>query len=98
MMQENIYKIIAIDEHSITPKYMQLVNSILKGIEDKKILKNDILPSINELSYEMEISRDTGEKAYKYLKNLGIVHSVPGKGYFIGQTDFKKRVKIFLLF
>jgi DNA-binding transcriptional regulator YhcF (GntR family) len=98
MMQENIYKIIGIDEHSITPKYMQLVNSILKGIEDKRILKNDILPSINELSYEMEISRDTGEKAYKYLKNLGIVHSVPGKGYFIGQTDFKKRVKIFLLF
>ncbi|MFI5155667.1 MAG: GntR family transcriptional regulator [Chitinophagales bacterium] len=98
MTQENIYRIIKIDEHSITPKYMQLVNSILKGIEDKRILKNDVLPSINELSYELEISRDTGEKAYRYLKNLGIVHSVPGKGYFIGHTDFKKRIKIFLLF
>jgi hypothetical protein len=29
------------------------------GIEDKRILKNDVLPSINEFSYELEIPRDT---------------------------------------
>jgi DNA-binding transcriptional regulator YhcF (GntR family) len=44
---------------------------------------NDVLPSINELSFEFEISRDTAEKGYKYLKKIGIVGSIPGKGYFI---------------
>lgn len=47
-----------------------------------------MLPSINDLSYELEIARETAEKAYRYLKQLGVIGSVPGKGYFIAQTDF----------
>jgi hypothetical protein len=46
----------------------------------------------------MDISRDTAEKAYKHLKKLGVIGSVPGKGYFISNTDVKQPVKIFLLF
>lgn len=98
MTSENIYKIIVIDEQSITPKYLQVINAILKGIEDNKLHKDYFLPSINDLSYELEISRDTGIRAYKDLKNMGIISSVPGKGYFIANTDIKKRIKIFLLF
>jgi DNA-binding transcriptional regulator YhcF (GntR family) len=34
------------------------------------------------LSYELEISRDTAEKGYKYLKKIGVLGSIPGKlGY-----------------
>jgi len=98
MTSENIYKIIVIDEQSITPKYLQVINSILKGIEDGRLHKDYFLPSINDLSYELEISRDTGIRAYKDLKNMGIINSVPGKGYFISNTDIKKRIKVFLLF
>jgi hypothetical protein len=57
-----------------------------------------VLPSINDLSYELEISRDTGERAYRQLKSLGIVQSIPGKGYFVAETSFNTRIKIFLLF
>ncbi|MBU7576467.1 MAG: transcriptional regulator, partial [Flavihumibacter sp.] len=55
-------------------------------------------PSINDLSYELDISRDTAEKAYKHLKQIGIIGSIPGKGYFITKTDFIQKFKIFLLF
>lgn len=98
MASENIYRLIKIDEQSITPKYLQLTNSVLDAIEQKKIDKDYPLPSINELSYELEISRDTAEKAYRHLKQLGVIGSVPGKGYFIAKTDFKQTVKVFLLF
>ncbi|WP_153798540.1 GntR family transcriptional regulator [Foetidibacter luteolus] len=98
MISENIYTIIEIDEHSITPKYLQIINSIIKGIEDGRVHKDYFLPSINDLSYELEISRDTGIRAYRDLKNMGIINSVPGKGYFIANTDIKKRIKVFLLF
>ena len=54
---------------SATPKYQQLANSILNAIEKRKLQVDDVLPSINELSSEFEISRDTVEKGYKYLKN-----------------------------
>src|SRR6186713_3108793 len=98
MSSENIYRLITIDEQSVTPKYQQLTNSILYAIERGIIEKDYPLPSINDLSYELEISRDTAEKAYRHLKQLGVVGSVPGKGYFISKTDFRQSIKVFLLF
>jgi DNA-binding transcriptional regulator YhcF (GntR family) len=98
MASENIYSIIKIDDQSVTSKYLQLSNSIIQAIEQGRLEKDNLLPSINELSYELEISRDTAEKAYRHLKQKGIIGSVPGKGYFIAKTDFKQRVKVFLLF
>jgi DNA-binding transcriptional regulator YhcF (GntR family) len=95
---EQFFKLIHIDEYSSTPKYLQLSDSIIAAIEENKLKKHDILPSINELSYALEISRDTAEKGYKYLKAKEIIKSVPGKGYYIEQTDFKKKLRIFLLF
>lgn len=92
------FSFIKVDEYSATPKYLQLTNSILTAIESGKIQKDDLLPSINELSYELEISRDTAEKGYKYLKKLGVLGSIPGKGYYIISTDFRQTLKICLLF
>lgn len=83
---------------SATPKYMQLANSVIKAISEEKIHKDDLLPSINELSFEFEISRDTAEKGYKYLKQIGILGSVPGKGYFVKSSEVNQPLKIFLLF
>ncbi len=98
MASENIYRIVKIDDQSITPKYLQITNSILQAIEQEKFDRDYLLPSINELSYELEISRDTAEKAYRYLKQLGVIGSVPGKGYFIAKTDFKQAIKVMLIF
>lgn len=98
MSSENIYRFLKIDSESITPKYLQMANSVLHAVEINAITKDYLLPSINDLSYELEISRDTAEKALRYLKSLGVVGSVPGKGYFIARIDFKQTIKIFLLF
>jgi DNA-binding transcriptional regulator YhcF (GntR family) len=95
---KNYLKILKIDEYSITPKYLQICNSILRGIEDGKIEKDDILPSINDLSTALEISRNTIERAYKELKKYNVIKSVTGKGYFISTTQFNQPIKILLLF
>lgn len=98
MKRSNIFDLIHVDEYAATPKYLQLTNSILKAIGGGKIKKNDLMPSINELSFELDISRDTAEKGYKYLKKMGVMGSVPGKGYFILNAEFGRTLKIFLLF
>jgi DNA-binding transcriptional regulator YhcF (GntR family) len=98
MRRSELFNWIRVDEFAATPKYLQLTNSILKAIETGKIRKNDLMPSINELSFELEISRDTAEKGYKYLKKMGVLGSVPGKGYFIQNADFRQTLRIFLLF
>jgi DNA-binding transcriptional regulator YhcF (GntR family) len=98
MKPDKIFDFIQIDEYSATPKYLQITNSIMNAIEAGKIKYNQLLPSINELSYVLEISRDTAEKGYKHLKKLGILNSVPSKGYYIVNTSFRQTLKIFLLF
>ena len=98
MKKNRLFQHIVLDFYSATPKYLQLANSIIKAIGEHKIKKDDILPSINELSFEFEISRDTAEKGYKYLKKIGVLGSVPGKGYYVKNADVSHKLKIFLLF
>lgn len=98
MKQPIIFKHLFIDYYSATPKYLQLANCIVKAITDGVLKENDVLPSINELSFEFEISRDTAEKGYKHLKKNGVLGSVPGKGYFVKNTELNQKLKIFLLF
>ena len=98
MGTENVYNFIVIDEHSITPKYMQIANTIMKAVKEEKIANGYLLPSINDMCYELDVSRDTIDRAYKYLKKKGIVSAVHGKGYFISSVALENQVDIFLLF
>ncbi|WP_044171522.1 GntR family transcriptional regulator [Flectobacillus major] len=96
--KQKIWDVIRVDDISATPKYLQIVHSTIKGIELGHIMVNDRLPSINEVSFELDVSRDTVEKSYRQLKHMGILESVPSKGYYIKNTDFEKPVKVLLLF
>ncbi len=98
MKQPAIFRHLLIDYYSATPKYLQLANCIIKAIAEGVLKENDVLPSINELSFEFEISRDTAEKGYKHLKKNGVLGSVPGKGYFVKNAELDQKFKIFLLF
>ncbi|HVW96441.1 MAG TPA: GntR family transcriptional regulator [Mucilaginibacter sp.] len=95
---KNYLKIINIDEYSITPKYLQISNSVLRAIGEGLIEKDDILPSINDLSIALDVSRATIERAYKELKKYGVIASVAGKGYFVSDTSFDQPLKVLLLF
>ena len=98
MRELNIIDLIKVDEHSITAKYLQIASSIIREIENGHIHAGDNMPSINELSIKLDISRDTVERGYKHLKNIGIIDSVPRRGHYIENTDFLRTFKVFLLF
>ncbi|MCW3106335.1 MAG: GntR family transcriptional regulator, partial [Segetibacter sp.] len=98
MQSENVYTLIDFDEYSATPKYQQLANCIVKAVQEGKLQKDYVLPSINDLSFELDLGRKTVEKAYSYLKRSGVVNSIPGKGYFISGTRVQHVIKVFLLF
>ncbi|RYZ96399.1 MAG: transcriptional regulator, partial [Sphingobacteriaceae bacterium] len=58
MKNPGLFDFIRIDEYSATPKYLQLANSIINALEARAIEKDYLLPSINELSFQFDISRD----------------------------------------
>ncbi len=97
-MKSRAFELIEIDNYSPTPKYLQLANSIVSAIAIGKMKKHDVMPSINELTYEYDISKQTVERGYNYLRSKGVLEAVPGKGYFIKSVEVKQKLKIFLLF
>jgi DNA-binding transcriptional regulator YhcF (GntR family) len=98
MKKPEIIDLIKVDEYSSTPKYLQIVNSVIREIENGHIHAGDNIPSINELSIDLDIARDTVERGYKHLKNIGIIDAVPRRGYYIKNVEIRQPLKIFLLF
>ena len=84
-------------QDSKTPKYQQLVKTLLVDIENGNFQSGERLPSINEASDECYLSRDTVERAYSELYRLGVVTSIFRKGYFISGKSAKTNTKILLL-
>ncbi|GAB4047912.1 GntR family transcriptional regulator [Spirosoma litoris] len=80
-----------------TPKYKQIVQSVITDIERGVLKNNEQLPSISELSVEYYLARDTVEKAYRELREQGYITSVQGKGYYV-QASAAPKLKILLIF
>jgi DNA-binding transcriptional regulator YhcF (GntR family) len=93
----NFLQTIQISDFSSTPKYQQLTDAVIEGVKNEILKKGDMLPSINELSVFLDISRDTVEKAYRLLKRKLIISSTPGKGYYIAISEVKLGIKIAFL-
>lgn len=87
-----------INHDSEIPKYKQVVELIISDIEAGIFKKGQRIPSINETSEDLLLSRDTVEKAYVYLKKQGVLLSVRGKGYYVNQINTQKQIKVALIF
>ncbi len=91
-------KIININSQSAQPKYKQIVLSVEMAIAEKRLKRDEKLPSVNKVSLEFSISRDTVLLAYDELKKRGIIYAVLGKGYYVKSVEFTLEQRIFLLF
>ena len=87
-----------IKEHSRIPKYQQLINNIVADIQEGILKYGDKLPSINETSEDLYLSRDTVERAYKRLRKMGVIMPVRGKGYYITSVEPLTKLKVLLIF
>ena len=66
-----------------TTKVKQLADLISQDISMGRYKTDTALPSINQLSHNYKVSRDTVFKAFIDLKERGIIDSTPGKGYYV---------------
>jgi DNA-binding transcriptional regulator YhcF (GntR family) len=64
-------------------KSMQLADALGEAIANGEYKEGDALPSVNKLSSELHVSRDTVFKAFQRLKHKGAISSAPMKGYYV---------------
>lgn len=64
-------------------KVQQLADTLSQAISRKEFREGDLLPSINQLSMQHQVSRDTVFKAFLELRERGLIDSTPGKGYYV---------------
>ncbi len=93
----DIFKYISVDPHSRKPKYKQIVEAVIHHISVGNLTMDQKIPSINMLSEEFYLSRDTVEKAYNMLKEQKIISSTRGKGFYITRTKLIAKLNILFL-
>lgn len=89
---------ISIDSSSELPVYKQLIQSIQQVIVDGNYQSGDFLPSMNELSQSLSISKETVKKAYSILREKGIIESAHGKGFYVLEETGPAKVRVLMLF
>lgn len=67
--------IIAINEYSDIPIYIQIRNQIVLGISDGRLAPGEQLPTVRALAEEMGINSMTVNKAYQLLKQEGYIYT-----------------------
>ena len=73
--------------HNKTTKVQQLTDFIQGAIVSQELRAGDKLPSINYMSSEYNVSRDTVFKAFLKLKERGLIDSIHGKNYYVSNLS-----------
>jgi len=87
-----------IEPKSMIPVYKQLVTNVLEGIKQQKISVGMKMPSIHKIREEFGLAPGTIIRAYEELREMGIISSQQGKGYYISSIKVQEKTKVFLLF
>ncbi|MDC7232638.1 MAG: GntR family transcriptional regulator [Spirochaetales bacterium] len=78
-------------------KYGGIIQHIHGLIEQGRLQPGDKIPSISEVSGALGVARETAVKAYKILKQEGLIDSVPGKGFFLLTDRISRGARILLI-
>ena len=87
-----------IDPDIEQPKYQQLIDAVLTGIEQGRLALGQQLPSINELAGKHSMAKVTVAKAYEVLRERGVVMARHGKGFYVATTDVRAPLNVLVLF
>jgi DNA-binding transcriptional regulator YhcF (GntR family) len=85
------------DPKSSKPKYQQLIDGIIDGINSGILEHGKLLPSINKVANDFNMARMTVTKAYDDLREKGLISAHHGKGFYVSSTNTKNALRIFIL-
>lgn len=95
---DKILRFFKIDGRKKEPKSKQIINAVSEAVKKEDLEIGERLPSLNNVSFELDVSKDTVQRAYVGLCDRGIIESVPGKGFYVKAKPSDSALKILLVF
>jgi DNA-binding transcriptional regulator YhcF (GntR family) len=74
--------------------YLQIADHISERILSGSCNEGQRIPSIREISEEIEVNPNTVMRSYGYLQDLGIIYNQRGIGYFVAEGAFQKTLEL----
>lgn len=87
-----------LDRHSAVPLYYQIQQHLLGQIRSGALKSGELVPSEQEISARLRISRMTARQALKSLCELGVTYSQRGRGTFVSEIKLEKNFRQALSF
>jgi GntR family transcriptional regulator len=75
----------SLDKTSSEQLFLQIRRILLRAIRGQELLPGQRVPSVNELSVNLQVSRMTVRQALQVLIQEGWLYTVPGKGTFVAE-------------
>jgi GntR family transcriptional regulator len=72
-----------LDLRSGIAPYRQLVEQVLRAVEESRLRSGDQLPSVRDVVGQVTINPNTVHRAYRELEYLGVVEGRSGLGTFV---------------
>lgn len=88
---------IKINHTSQTPLYKQIITGVKEQIDENLLKDGDPLPSMNQLSESLAVSKETIKTAYTILRSEDYIDAAHGKGFFVKRREKRTR-KVLILF
>lgn len=76
-----------IDEDGVTPIWLQIRNRLLYLVTSGKLKEGDQLPSMRQLSVQLQVNLNTVSKVYQSLQQDGFIASKRGKGLYVADLS-----------
>ena len=72
------------------PMYEQIKDAVRQAAVNGEVADNEMLPSVRQLSADLNVSAITVKRAYSDLEREGLIYTAAGKGTFIRLPDASK--------
>lgn len=82
-----------LDRQSVVPLCYQIRERLLDEIHSGNLRPGDPLPSEQEISDKLRVSRMTARQAMKSLCSLGVAYSLRGRGTFVSAIKLEKNFR-----
>jgi GntR family transcriptional regulator len=89
---------VVLDRQSVVPLYYQIQQRLTEQIRSGELKPGELVPSEQEISARLGVSRMTARQALKSLCGRGLAYSQRGKGTFVSRMKLEKNFRQLLSF